>query len=250
MSENKDHFKAQYGDEHEVSKALDSPNSEIVDSTMNNHIHSAANLTTILGRNPNYDTATRMLGQDNINSGHITQALSHPHDAIKIAAMGHASVDSDHINKALDGDISLRMKAICHRNASSDNIYKALKDKDSNIRCAALRNPNVTPDHIDKALDDTDFEVTHTAAGHPKVSTENITKILKGKMGEFMQVTGNKKLTSGHIDTMLSNVNPKIRIFGVLHPNTTKKHFEKAANDTDSNVSQLAKNKLEQLNKS
>jgi hypothetical protein len=71
------------------------------------------------------------------------------------------------IDKGLDGNVSERMSAICHPNATSEHIDKALNmtgDKWNDVRRIAIFRPKVTSEHISKALNDSNEDVRQAAA--------------------------------------------------------------------------------------
>ena len=86
----------------------------------------------------------------NITPEHIEHALT-----IKPEEYESAMFDIHHIK--------MRELAASHPNASSDNIYMALKDPHSSVREAALENKNLTSDHIALAAKDKNSRVRNSA---------------------------------------------------------------------------------------
>jgi len=60
-----------------------------------------------------------------------------------------AHVTENHIDKALDGNFTLRMAGILHSNATNNNVAKALKDSSWAVRKAAIQSPNVTKEQLE-----------------------------------------------------------------------------------------------------
>ena len=177
----------------------------------------------------------------------IHKALNHENYEVRLAAINHRNVNSDHINKALgDKNSIVRQAAIKNEKATPEHIDKALNDSDHYVRRTAINNPNANSDNINKALDDKDFNVRISAINHERVSPKNISKALDDSDTIVKTIAiKNEKATPEHIDKALNDSDQVVRGEAVNNPNVNLNHIDKGLNDESDYVRRNAQKALE-----
>jgi hypothetical protein len=144
-----------------------------------------------------------------------------------------------------DDDKSLKM----NKNITSEQLHSALVNPNHNIRKLAIQHPNATSAHIDKALNDSDRYVRGAAIRRPNATSAHIDKALNDSNADFRRAAINHpNATSAHIDKALNDSDRYVRAAAIMHPNATKAHLNKALGDSSESVSDLAKEKMKEMN--
>jgi hypothetical protein len=120
------------------------------------------------------------LDNPKINDKHLNMILQKdPSDITYINVMNHRAASPALLDHGLDHpDSTVRETAAYGRNASSENLHKALKDKVLNVRQMAIRNKNIDASHLSVALKDPHETIRFSAIRHPKIAEDHIATAL------------------------------------------------------------------------
>jgi len=154
-----------------------------------------------------------------IKSGNASYAVQHP------------NLTPNHIEEIMagKGNVYIKMDAIRHPKATSEQISKALKHRDPSIRQAAIENPKATPEHISKALGDRNIYTRLAAIQHPNVNVENISQALNDKDSSMrFWAIENPKVTPEHISKALDDRDADVAHSAAQHPNANAENITKA----------------------
>ena len=199
-------------------------------------------LNSLIKRNPELERVPAVTN----SLPYRTATLPH-----RIAAAGHKNATKEQLDKAMnDEDPKVREAAIKNENATKEHLDKAMNDENPKVRAAAVAyHKNVTKEHLDKALNDEDPEVREAVAGHKNATKEHLDKAMNDKnLWVRRAAAEHDNATKEHLDKAMNDKDPKVRRAAVGHKNATKEHIDKARNDTDHWVRQVAENKRKSIN--
>ena len=179
----------------------------------------------------------------------------------RLAAIKNKNSTPEQINVALD-DKPLNPKddddyfdsrevaetAASHKNASPENIHKAIDSNIPGLVHAAVRNPNLTPEHINKALDyDDPFlrdyikDIKKDAISHKNASPDNIKKAMQDRFESVRQAAiQHKNAPKEMLEKALRNHNADMRIAATKNPKLTPDHIRNALYDDNYRVGESA----------
>lgn len=135
-------------------------------------------------------------------------------------------------------------KAARNRNASPDNITKAMNHNESMVRAEAIRNPNATTEHLFNAMRDTDSNVGRNAFQSPKITPEHIEMgINHASPTVRAAAVMHKNATKEQLDRAIRHVHANVRAAAARNPNISHEQMDYLKNDTDVSVkNSLGKN--------
>lgn len=181
-----------------------------------------------------YDVRMAALRHPDLTSDHIHKILDGTDNNAKSMVLRHPNLNAEHITKIMNSDLhhTLKQAAMRHRNATSEHIEKALKDP--KLARIAIYHPNATKEQIGKALDHSDENIREGAARNPNATHEHITKALNdSNSGVRIAATNNHNANHEHLMKALDDENADVRYAATRNPNATHEHISKALNDSD-----------------
>lgn len=96
----------------------------------------------------------------------------------RLMAIKNANASVEEIGRALgDSYVLVRSNAASHPKATSDQIFKAIKDKNPHVRHCALYNHSLTDEHIEVLLNDDMHMLRALAALHQAATPQQRNRI-------------------------------------------------------------------------
>lgn len=218
--------------------------SHIADSHDSRFQHSARLIHSAIARHPNLTSehVNRLLANPKVHSyaveavldrpdldeSNISAALRHESSTLRLGAIGHAKVNSQHITDALhDENFSVRTAAINHPKVQSHHIDIALNDKVPAIRATAMMHSNLLkPHHLDKAVNDSDASVVIPAITHRLTQPHHIDAALNSPhYNVIMTALGHPDyIKPHHIDKALDHPDTSVRMAALDHSTAVQPH--------------------------
>lgn len=155
----------------------------------NNHNLSPETLASLIEPDEHYLVRQSAAEHPNADHNVLTKALEDTNPNVRAAAAQHPKIDGDALEKALnDPEHRVVYNASTNSNLSPEQIHKLLDYEhidgptaSATISRNAVRHKNATPENIDKALNHESEAVRITAAQNPNASKDNITKAVNDK---------------------------------------------------------------------
>jgi hypothetical protein len=145
----------------------------------------------------------------NLTSELILHGLKDEDKEVRRTIGNHPNNTPETIDKALN-DRSQHSEAsraaASHRNASSENLMKALQHPDSYTREFAARHHNATEEHVDRALQDSNEGVREQAIQNPVISNEKIRNALEKDPHHRVRSTAIRQLLARDPDNAAEHV--------------------------------------------
>ena len=139
-------------------------------------------LTESMLKNENDESHDRIKSVDSShNMLHDILATPNPRtQAFKHTVLNRHDIGEKHIDAALNSDSNdshTRFLAARHKNASSDNIHKAINDENDGVSMEAASHPNATAEHMKTASESKHVLARRIAAKSEKTSPEVLHKL-------------------------------------------------------------------------
>lgn len=153
--------------------------------------------------------------ENSIDESAISHGLKDPVRSVQVAAIKHRDATPKNINEALSitGDWVVPAWAAKHRNASHENIMKAIDHPSPEIKDLVSKREDLSPEHIDKFIQEAD-------GSHSMGPAERLRSALKNNQ---------KKISSDNVASVIkmpSVFSNALRQIAIMSPNAKKEHFD------------------------
>ena len=218
-----------------IAEAYINLKSTLIETVINKQelANKTPDIKTLLNSKKVYEKSAALYHKD-INDKHIKQLLNEPSMQLRTDVFSHQNsyINPDHINIGLrDSAYQVKIAAIKHPNANSQNIDTALNDPDERVRIAALYSKSANNTHIEKGLNDKHLSVRQAAISNPNANHDNIVQALKDPHGSVrIAAINHTNVDKSHIDTAIKDQNLQVANDAVSHPLASKEQILSALN--------------------